>query len=108
MTEDGDTKTKTRKVRTMNLCLVREVTAEEAGVFPATADEAGPQGKLFEIVADEEQALRDEKDVENWMDDEEFKGELFVLAFRRGHGKREGKNGRMRRRRFKPEAFVVE
>jgi len=84
--------------------LVREVSTDT--IKDAIA--AGVEMPLLEILADETDGIRDDKGVEQWMADKDFEGELYVLVFRKGAGKRVGTNGRLRRRRFKPADYVVE
>ena len=102
----AEEKSEVKKPRAMNLVLLQEVSVEEA---PQPDLEAGEcKGKLFRVVADETENLRDDDQVTKWMEKNGFEGELYVAAFRKGAGKRSGTNGRLRRRRFKPAGFVTE
>lgn len=95
----GETKKRNTKPRAMNLCLVRDLTKDEAETL--TNDQL--TNKFFVVLADESANLKTEADVTKWLKDNNYEGELNVAAFRRGYGKQEGLNGRMVRRRYKTE-----
>ena len=91
--------------RTMPIVLLREVTDLEQ-LKKDLAD--GVEVPLMEVMADESDKLMDQDAVTAWLEKKGFEGEVFVAVFRKGTGKQAGKYDRMRRRRFKPDSFVVE